>query len=163
MGKTAKIMEWNNEYEKYSEEQRKLMEHLPMKPGEILTKYNRAVGSAADKLNLLADLNGCDRKTIEMILELEGLKLENKKVKEKVKVERKERAMTETTTQRKIAEKEQKRKKDTKEKVPAIVYNTIEREYEHVNERIEVLKKDLNISEKALVQFADFLGTHVSE
>ena len=134
-----------------------------MNPGEILTKYNRAVGSAADKLNLLADLNGCDRKTIEMILELEGLKLENKKVKEKVKVERKERAMTETTTQRKIAEKEQKRKKDTKEKVPAIVYNTIEREYEHVNERIEVLKKDLNISEKALVQFADFLGTHVSE
>lgn len=96
-------------------------------------------------------------------MELEGLKLENKKVKEKVKVERKERAMTETTTQRKIAEKEQKRKKDTKEKVPAIVYNTIEREYEHVNERIEVLKKDLNISEKALVQFADFLGTHVSE
>ena len=163
MGKTAKIMEWNNEYEKYSEEQRKLIEHLPMKPGEILTKYNRAVGSAAEKLNLLADLNGCDRKTIEMILEMEGLKLENKKVKEKVKEERKERAMTETTTQRKIAEKEQKRKKDTKEKVPAIVYNTIEREYEHVNERIEVLKKDLNISEKALVQFADFLGTHVSE
>ncbi len=163
MGKTAKIMEWNNEYDKYSKEERKLIEHLPMKPGEILAKYNRAVGSAADKLNLLADLNGCDRQTIEMILELEGLKLENKKVKEKVKEERKERAMTETTTQRKIAEKEQKRKKDTKEKVPAIVYNTIEREYEHVNERIEVLKKDLNISEKALVQFADFLGTHVSE
>ena len=156
-------MEWNNEYEKYSEEQRKLMEHLPMKPEEIMARYKRSAAGKEERINLLAELNGCSKSVILMILEMEGLKLENKKVKEKVKEERKERAMTETTTQRKIAEKEQKRKKDTKEKVPAIVYNTIEREYEHVNERIEVLKKDLNISEKALVQFADFLGTHVSE
>lgn len=68
MGKTAKIMEWNNEYEKYSEEQRKLIEHLPMKPGEILAKFKRAAGSGAETMNLLADLNGCDRKTIGMIL-----------------------------------------------------------------------------------------------
>ena len=98
-----------------------------------------------------------------MILEMEGLKLENKKVKEKVKKKRKERAMTETATQRKITEKEQKRKKEIKEKVPAIVYNTIDIEYKRVNERIEVLKKELDIAEKTLVQFADFLGTHVSE
>ena len=71
MGKTAKIMEWNNEYEKYSEEQRKLIEHLPMKPGEILAKFKRAAGSGAETMNLLADLNGCDRKTIGMILEME--------------------------------------------------------------------------------------------
>lgn len=159
MGKTAKIMEWNNEYDKYSEEERKMIKHLPMKPGEIMARYKRSAAGKEERINLLAELNGCSKSVILMILEMEGLKLENKKVKE----ERKERAMTETTTQRKIAEKEQKRKKDTKEKVPAIVYNTIEREYEHVNERIEVLKKDLNISEKALVQFADFLGTHVSE
>lgn len=159
MGKTAKIMEWNNEYEQYSEEERKMIKHLPMKPGEIMARYKRSAAGKEERINLLAELNGCSKSVILMILEMEGLKLENKKVKE----ERKERAMTETTTQRKIAEKEQKRKKDTKEKVPAIVYNTIEREYEHVNERIEVLKKDLNISEKALVQFADFLGTHVSE
>lgn len=163
MGKTAKIMEWNNEYDKYSEEERKMIKHLPMKPGEIMARYKRSAAGKEERINLLAELNGCSKSVILMILEMEGLKLENKKVKEKVKEERKERAMTETTTQRKIAEKEQKRKKDTKEKVPAIVYNTIEREYEHVNERIEVLKKDLNISEKALVQFADFLGTHVSE
>ena len=156
-------MEWNNEYEQYSEEERKMIKHLPMKPGEIMARYKRSVAGKEERINLLAELNGCSKSVILMILEMEGLKLENKKVKEKVKEERKERAMTETTTQRKIAEKEQKRKKDTKEKVPAIVYNTIEREYEHVNERIEVLKKDLNISEKALVQFADFLGTHVSE
>lgn len=159
MGKTAKIMEWNNEYDNYSEEERKMIKHLPMKPGEIMVRYKRSAAGKEERINLLAELNGCSKSVILMILEMEGLKLENKKVKE----ERKERAMTETTTQRKIAEKEQKRKKDTKEKVPAIVYNTIEREYEHVNERIEVLKKDLNISEKALVQFADFLGTHVSE
>lgn len=159
MGKTAKIMEWNNEYEQYSEEERKMIKHLPMKPGEIMARYKRSAAGKEERINLLAELNGCSKSVILMILEMEGLKLENKKVKE----ERKERAMTETTTQRKIAEKEQKRKKDTKEKVPAIVYNTIEREYEHVNERIEVLKKDLNISEKALVQLADFLGTHVSE
>lgn len=163
MGKTAKIMEWNNEYEQYSEEERKMIKHLPMKPGEIMARYKRSAAGKEERINLLAELNGCSKSVILMILEMEGLKLENKKVKEKVKEERKERAMTETTTQRKIAEKKQKRKKDTKEKVPAIVYNTIEREYEHVNERIEVLKKDLNISEKALVQFADFLGTHVSE
>ena len=159
MGKTAKIMEWNNEYDNYSEEERKMIKHLPMKPGEIMARYKRSAAGKEERINLLAELNGCSKSVILMILEMEGLKLENKKVKE----ERKQRAMTETTTQRKIAEKEQKRKKDTKEKVPAIVYNTIEREYEHVNERIEVLKKDLNISEKALVQFADFLGTHVSE
>lgn len=124
MGKTAQIMEWNNEYDKYSEEQRRMIKHLPMKPGEIIARYKR---SAAEK------------------------------------EERKERAMTETTTQRKIAEKEQKRKKEIKEKVPAIVYNTIDIEYKRVNERIEVLKKELDIAEKTLVQFADFLGTHVSE
>jgi len=62
MGKTAQIMEWNNEYEQYSEEEIKMIKHLPMKPGEIMAKYNRAVGSATEKLNLLADLNGCDRK-----------------------------------------------------------------------------------------------------
>lgn len=159
MGKTAKIMEWNNEYEKYSEEQRRMIKHLPMKPGEIIARYKRSAAEKEERINLLAELNGCSKSVILMILEMEGLKLENKKVKE----ERKERAMTETTTQRKIAEKEQKRKKEIKEKVPAIVYNTIDIEYKRVNERIEVLKKELDIAEKTLVQFADFLGTHVSE
>ena len=159
MGKTAQIMEWNNEYEKYSEEQRRMIKHLPMKPGEIIARYKRSAAEKEERINLLAELNGCSKSVILMILEMEGLKLENKKVKE----ERKERAMTETTTQRKIAEKEQKRKKEIKEKVPAIVYNTIDIEYKRVNERIEVLKKELDIAEKTLVQFADFLGTHVSE
>lgn len=159
MGKTAQIMEWNNEYDKYSEEQRRMIKHLPMKPGEIIARYKRSAAEKEERINLLAELNGCSKSVILMILEMEGLKLENKKVKE----ERKERAMTETTTQRKIAEKEQKRKKEIKEKVPAIVYNTIDIEYKRVNERIEVLKKELDIAEKTLVQFADFLGTHVSE
>lgn len=159
MGKTAQIMEWNNEYDKYSEEQRRIIKHLPMKPGEIIARYKRSAAEKEERINLLAELNGCSKSVILMILEMEGLKLENKKVKE----ERKERAMTETTTQRKIAEKEQKRKKEIKEKVPAIVYNTIDIEYKRVNERIEVLKKELDIAEKTLVQFADFLGTHVSE
>ncbi|WP_370846718.1 hypothetical protein [Eubacterium sp.] len=159
MGKTAQIMEWNNEYDKYSEEQRRMIKHLPMKPGEIIARYKRSAAEKEERINLLAELNGCSKSVILMILEMEGLKLENKKVKE----ERKERAMTETTTQRKITEKEQKRKKEIKEKVPAIVYNTIDIEYKRVNERIEVLKKELDIAEKTLVQFADFLGTHVSE
>ncbi|RHP23606.1 hypothetical protein [Eubacterium sp. AF34-35BH] len=163
MGKTAQIMEWNNEYEQYSEEEIKMIKHLPMKPGEIMARYKRSAAGKEERLKLLAELNGCSENEIIMILEMEGLKLENKKVKEKVKKKRKERAMTETATQRKITEKEQKRKKEIKEKVPAIVYNTIDIEYKRVNERIEVLKKELDIAEKTLVQFADFLGTHVSE
>lgn len=163
MGKTAQIMEWNNEYEQYSEEEIKMIKHLPMKPGEIMARYKISAAGKEERINLLAELNGCSKSVILMILEMEGLKLENKKVKEKVKKKRKERAMTETATQRKITEKEQKRKKEIKEKVPAIVYNTIDIEYKRVNERIEVLKKELDIAEKTLVQFADFLGTHVSE
>lgn len=163
MGKTAQIMEWNNEYELYSEDEREIIEQLPMKPKEIVARYKRSAAGPRERLKLLAELNGCSENEIIMILEMEGLKLENKKVKEKVKKKRKERAMTETATQRKITEKEQKRKKEIKEKVPAIVYNTIDIEYKRVNERIEVLKKELDIAEKTLVQFADFLGTHVSE
>ena len=53
MGKTAQIMEWNNEYDKYSEEQRRMIKHLPMKPGEILAKYKRGSGGREDKLTIL--------------------------------------------------------------------------------------------------------------
>ena len=151
MGKTAKIMEWNNEYEKYSEEQRKLIEHLPMKPGEILAKFKRAAGSGAETMNLLADLNGCDRKTIGMILEME-LSVEQssrvKKEKEK-KVEQKTKRKTTTKAKR--------------EKVPALIWNVIEREYKDCNERIDSLKRELNCAEKALVSFADFLDKHEAE
>lgn len=151
MGKTAKIMEWNNEYEKYSEEQRKLIEHLPMKPGEILTKYNRAVGSAAEKLNLLADLNGCDRQTIEMILELELSVEQSSRVKKEKEKKVEQKTTRKTTTKAK------------REKVPALIWNVIEREYKECNERIDSLKRELNCAEKALVSFADFLDKHEAE
>lgn len=151
MGKTAKIMEWNNEYEKYSEEQRKLIEHLPMKPGEILAKYNRAVGSAADKLNLLADLNGCDRQTIEMILELELSVEQSSRVKKEKEKKVEQKTTRKTTTKAK------------REKVPALIWNVIEREYQDCNERIDTLKRELKCAETALVSFADFLDKHEAE
>lgn len=151
MGKTAKIMEWNNEYDKYSKEERKLIEHLPMKPGEILAKYNRAVGSAADKLNLLADLNGCDRQTIEMILELELSVEQSSRVKKEKEKKVEQKTTRKTTTKAK------------REKVPALIWNVIEREYKDCNERIDSLKRELNCAEKALVSFADFLDKHEAE
>ena len=151
MGKTAKIMEWNNEYEKYSEEQRKLIEHLPMKPGEILAKFKRAAGSGAETMNLLADLNGCDRKTIGMILEMELSVEQSSRVKKEKEKKVEQKTTRKTTTKAK------------REKVPALIWNVIEREYKDCNERIDSLKRELNCAEKALVSFADFLDKHEAE
>ncbi|MFR3835765.1 hypothetical protein [Eubacterium sp.] len=151
MGKTAKIMEWNNEYEKYSEEQRKLIEHLPMKPGEILAKFKRAAGSGAETMNLLADLNGCDRKTIGMILEMELSVEQSSRVKKEKEKKVEQKTTRKTTTKAK------------REKVPALIWNVIEREYKECNERIDSLKRELNCAEKALVSFADFLDKHEAE
>lgn len=151
MGKTAKIMEWNNEYDKYSEEERKIIKHLSMKPGQIIAKYNRAVGSATEKLNLLADLNGCDRKIIEMILELELSVEQSSRVKKEKEKKVEQKTTRKTTTKAK------------REKVPALIWNVIEREYQDCNERIDSLKRELNCAEKALVSFADFLDKHEAE
>lgn len=151
MGKTAKIMEWNNEYEKYSEEQRKLIEHLPMKLGEILAKFKRAAGSGAETMNLLADLNGCDRKTIGMILEMELSVEQSSRVKKEKEKKVEQKTTRKTTTKAK------------REKVPALIWNVIEREYKECNERIDSLKRELNCAEKALVSFADFLDKHEAE
>ncbi|MFR7761650.1 MAG: hypothetical protein ACLU1S_01180 [Eubacterium sp.] len=151
MGKTAKIMEWNNEYEKYSEEQRKLIEHLPMKPGEILAKFKRAAGSGAETMNLLADLNGCDRKTIGMILEMELSVEQSSRVKKEKEKKVEQKTTRKTTTKAK------------REKVPALIWNVIEREYQDCNERIDTLKRELKCAETALVSFADFLDKHEAE
>lgn len=151
MGKTAKIMEWNNEYDKYSEEERKMIKHLPMKPGEILAKFKRAAGSGAETMNLLADLNGCDRKTIGMILEMELSVEQSSRVKKEKEKKVEQKTTRKTTTKAK------------REKVPAIIWNVIEREYKDCNERIDSLKRELNCAEKALVSFADFLDKHEAE
>lgn len=151
MGKTAKIMEWNNEYDKYSEEERKMIKHLPMKPGEILAKFKRATGSGAETMNLLADLNGCDRKTIGMILEMELSVEQSSRVKKEKEKKVEQKTTRKTTTKAK------------REKVPALIWNVIEREYKDCNERIDSLKRELNCAEKALVSFADFLDKHEAE
>lgn len=151
MGKTSKIMEWNNEYDKYSEEQRKMIKHLPMKPGEILAKFKRAAGSGAETMNLLADLNGCDRKTIGMILEMELSVEQSSRVKKEKEKKVEQKTTRKTTTKAK------------REKVPALIWNVIEREYKDCNERIDSLKRELNCAEKALVSFADFLDKHEAE
>lgn len=151
MGKTAKIMEWNNEYDKYSEEERKMIKHLPMKPGEILAKFKRAAGSGAETMNLLADLNGCDRKTIGMILEMELSVEQSSRVKKEKEKKVEQKTTRKTTTKAK------------REKVPALIWNVIEREYKDCNERIDSLKRELNCAEKALVSFADFLDKHEAE
>lgn len=144
MGKTSKIMEWDNEYDKYSEEQRRMIKHLPMKPGEILAKFKRAAGSGAETMNLLADLNGCDRKTIGMILEMELSVEQSSRVKKEKEKKVEQKTTRKTTTKAK------------REKVPALIWNVIEREYKDCNERIDSLKRELNCAEKALVSFADF-------
>lgn len=151
MGKTAQIMEWNNEYDKYSEEQRRIIKHLPMKPGEILAKFKRAAGSGAETMNLLADLNGCDRKTIGMILEMELSVEQSSRVKKEKEKKVEQKTTRKTTTKAK------------REKVPALIWNVIEREYKDCNERIDSLKRELNCAEKALVSFADFLDKHEVE
>ena len=151
MGKTAQIMEWNNEYDKYSEEERKMIKHLPMKPGEILAKFKRAAGSGAETMNLLADLNGCDRKTIGMILEMELSVEQSSRVKKEKEKKVEQKTTRKTTTKAK------------REKVPALIWNVIEREYKDCNERIDSLKRELNCAEKALVSFADFLDKHEAE
>ena len=155
MGKTAQIMEWNNEYDKYSEEQRRMIKHLPMKPGEILAKYKRGSGGREDKLTILADLNGCDKKTIAMILKMEESQNRNAskkqiRVKKEKKVETAPKKTTAKTTTR-------------REKVPALIWNVIEREYKDCNERIDSLKRELKCAETALVSFADFLDKHEAE
>lgn len=151
MGKTSKIMEWDNEYDKYSEEQRRMIKHLPMKPGEILAKFKRAAGSGAETMNLLADLNGCDRKTIGMILEMELSVEQSSRVKKEKEKKVEQKTTRKTTTKAK------------REKVPALIWNVIEREYKDCNERIDSLKRELNCAEKALVSFADFLNKHEAE
>ncbi len=151
MGKTSKIMEWDNEYDKYSEEQRRMIKHLPMKPGEILAKFKRAAGSGAETMNLLADLNGCDRKTIGMILEMELSVEQSSRVKKEKEKKVEQKTTRKTTTKAK------------REKVPALIWNVIEREYKDCNERIDSLKRELNCAEKALVSFADFLDKHEAE
>ena len=151
MGKTSKIMEWDNEYDKYSEEQRRMIKHLPMKPGEILAKFKRAAGSGAETMNLLADLNGCDRKTIGMILEMELSVEQSSRVKKEKEKKVEQKTTRKTTTKAK------------REKVPALIWNVIEREYKDCNERIDSLKRELNCAEKALVSFADFLDNHEEE
>lgn len=151
MGKTAKIMEWNNEYDKYSEEERKMIKHLPMKPGEILAKFKRAAGSGAETMNLLADLNGCDRKTIGMILEMELSVEQSSRVKKEKEKKVEQKTTRKTTTKAK------------REKVPALIWNVIEREYQDCNERIDTLKRELKCAETALVSFADFLDKHEAE
>lgn len=151
MGKTAKIMEWNNEYDKYSEEERKMIKHLPMKPGEILAKFKRAAGSGAETMNLLADLNGCDRKTIGMILEMELSVEQSSRVKKEKEKKVEQKTTRKTTTKAK------------REKVPALIWNVIEREYQDCNERIDSLKRELKCAETALVSFADFLDKHEAE
>ena len=144
-------MEWDNEYDKYSEEQRRMIKHLPMKPGEILAKLKRAAGSGAETMNLLADLNGCDRKTIGMILEMELSVEQSSRVKKEKEKKVEQKTTRKTTTKAK------------REKVPALIWNVIEREYKDCNERIDSLKRELNCAEKALVSFADFLDKHEAE
>lgn len=151
MGKTSKIMEWDNEYDKYSEEQRRMIKHLPMKPGEILAKFKRAAGSGAETMNLLADLNGCDRKTIGMILEMELSVEQSSRVKKEKEKKVEQKTTRKTTTKAK------------REKVPALIWNVIEREYKDCNERIDSLKRELKCAETALVSFADFLDKHEAE
>lgn len=56
-----------------------------MKPGEIMARYKRSAAGKKERINLLAELNGCSKSVILMILEMEGLKLENKKSKRKSK------------------------------------------------------------------------------
>lgn len=144
-------MEWNNEYDKYSEEERKMIKHLPMKPGEILAKFKRAAGSGAETMNLLADLNGCDRKTIGMILEMELSVEQSSRVKKEKEKKVEQKTTRKTTTKAK------------REKVPALIWNVIEREYKDCNERIDSLKRELKCAETALVSFADFLDKHEAE
>ena len=144
-------MEWDNEYDKYSEEQRRMIKHLPMKPGEILAKFKRAAGSGAETMNLLADLNGCDRKTIGMILEMELSVEQSSRVKKEKEKKVEQKTTRKTTTKAK------------REKVPALIWNVIEREYKDCNERIDSLKRELNCAEKALVSFADFLDKQEAE
>lgn len=144
-------MEWDNEYDKYSEEQRRMIKHLPMKPGEILAKFKRAAGSGAETMNLLADLNGCDRKTIGMILEMELSVEQSSRVKKEKEKKVEQKTTRKTTTKAK------------REKVPALIWNVIEREYKDCNERIDSLKRELKCAETALVSFADFLDKHEAE
>ena len=53
--------------------------------------------------------------------------------------------------------------KAKREKVPALIWNVIEREYQDCNERIDTLKRELKCAETALVSFADFLDKHDAE
>lgn len=161
MGKTNQIKDWDKTFEKYSDEETKEIKHLPMSISEIMDSYRRSHKSKAEKLKILAELNGCQKELIQLIVDRE-INGKGRPVKEDKKVETTNKVVRkETKVEDKALKKAETKKK--REYVSSLVYYTIEREHKAVQERISTLKSQLESAQKALVDFTDFLETHTDK